>query len=502
MSSEQVWHRFEKKSKDGRVWKLRIQDLPPARLKDAIDLLANFFARDEAVHRAVGIANNPVAMEGYRKYYELHMSDPSYRMVICCSDDTPEVTKLMGLSIMSLSTDVTSLIKETLPQPEETEPREVPQETEKLLQIAYEYLGAYNPVTEFNLDIYYDDKGIVVDPEYRGLGIAENFLRVRRLMCKAHGVPMTGAWMTAFGTQKAGDRDGWETVKEIEYDYLAKKYDVAFIDVPRTMKFMIAKVGNTSSTKKLIDLYERIANNPVAMERYRKYYELHMSDPSYRMVICCSDDTPEVTKLMGLSIMSLSTDVTSLIKETLPQPEEAEPREVPQETKKLQQIVHEFLGAYNPVTEFNLDIYYDDKGIVVDPEYRGLGIAENFLKVRRLMCKAHGVPMTGAWMTAFGTQKAGARDGWETVKEIEYDYLAKKYDVAFIDVPRTMKFMIAKVSNTSSSTKKLIDLYESIKNNLYQIGTAAGIMKKLTSEKCSPNGYDYLPLLNPSHRLR
>ncbi|KAI8436173.1 hypothetical protein MSG28_004252 [Choristoneura fumiferana] len=257
MSSEQVWHRFEKKSKDGRVWKLRIQDLPPARLKDAIDLLANFFARDEALHRAVGIANNPVAMERYRKYYELHMSDPSYRMVICCSDDTPEVTKLMGLSIMSLSTDVTSLIKETLPQPEEAEPREVPQETKKLQQIVHEFLGAYNPVTEFNLDIYYDDKGIVVDPEYRGLGIAENFLKVRRLMCKAHGVPMTGAWMTAFGTQKAGARDGWETVKEIEYDYLAKKYDVAFIDVPRTMKFMIAKVSNTSSsTKKLIDLYE------------------------------------------------------------------------------------------------------------------------------------------------------------------------------------------------------------------------------------------------------
>lgn len=60
---------------------------------------------------------------------------------------------------------------------------------------------------------------------------------------------MTCAWMTAFGSQIAGARDGWETVKEIEYDDLANKYDVTFTSVPRTVKFMIVKVDNTGSTK-------------------------------------------------------------------------------------------------------------------------------------------------------------------------------------------------------------------------------------------------------------
>lgn len=55
------------------------------------------------------------------------------------------------------------------------------------------------------------------------------------------------------------------------------------------------------------------------MEQYRKFYEKHMSNPSYRTVICCSDDTPDVTKLMGVSIMSLSTDVTSWGTESMPE---------------------------------------------------------------------------------------------------------------------------------------------------------------------------------------
>lgn len=38
--------------------------------------------------------------------------------------------------------------------------------------------------------------------------------------------------------------------------------------------------------------------------------------------------------------------------------------------------------TYNPVKEFDLDAYFIDRGIVVTPHYRGLGIAENFFKAR------------------------------------------------------------------------------------------------------------------------
>lgn len=56
---------------------------------------------------------------------------------------------------------------------------------------------------------------------------------------------MTGAWMSSGITQKATGLNGWETVHEIAYDYLAKKYDVKFVNAPPTLKYMKAR-GDTA----------------------------------------------------------------------------------------------------------------------------------------------------------------------------------------------------------------------------------------------------------------
>lgn len=52
------------------------------------------------------------------------------------------------------------------------------------------------------------------------------------------------------------------------------------------------------------------------------------------------------------------------------------------ESNKLDEIFHEIHTAYDPMKAFSLNVFFDDLGLVVDPEYRGLGIARNFLKVR------------------------------------------------------------------------------------------------------------------------
>lgn len=53
---------------------------------------------------------------------------------------------------------------------------------------------------------------------------------------------MHGAWMTAYGTQKAAERDGWKTVCEIQYDEYGKKYGITFEDAPPSCKFMVATI--------------------------------------------------------------------------------------------------------------------------------------------------------------------------------------------------------------------------------------------------------------------
>lgn len=54
MSCEKVWHRFEAKGKDGIIWKLRIQDLPPTKINEALDMRVDIFRTEEPLHIATG----------------------------------------------------------------------------------------------------------------------------------------------------------------------------------------------------------------------------------------------------------------------------------------------------------------------------------------------------------------------------------------------------------------------------------------------------------------
>lgn len=47
-------------------------------------------------------------------------------------------------------------------------------------------------------------------------------------------------------------------------------------------------------------------------------------------------------------------------------------------------------------------------------------------------------------MTAIGTQKAAARDGWETDFELDVEKLGHQTDTTFKNAPPTFKFMIGK----------------------------------------------------------
>lgn len=64
------------------------------------------------------------------------------------------------------------------------------------------------------------------------------------MICKEHNIPIHGAWTTSYGTRKAAERDGWETVCEVPIEEFGRKYGVTFeSDVPPTFKFMIARIN-------------------------------------------------------------------------------------------------------------------------------------------------------------------------------------------------------------------------------------------------------------------
>ncbi|XP_063381202.1 uncharacterized protein LOC134667709 [Cydia fagiglandana] len=89
--------------------------------------------------------------------------------------------------------------------------------------------------------------------------------------------------------------------------------------------------------------------------------------------------------------------------------------------------------THNIMGELQISNFYDDRGIVVHPKFRQLGIAREFLKTRCLACVINNVPATGALMTCIATQKAAEKDKWETVLKVDLQELGRNHGVTFED---------------------------------------------------------------------
>ncbi|XP_028159812.1 uncharacterized protein LOC114352414 isoform X2 [Ostrinia furnacalis] len=199
-----VWRKFTVKSKDGEL-KLRIQDMPSDRLDDLNDIFLKYFVTEETSHKA--------------------------------ADEDPEVVgEIIGASM-------TIVVKKDDPEEDMnfTDKKTKTKEVAALFAIIDILFSKYDVMKDLNLDSFLDDRGVVINPKYRGLGIAQMFFNVRRQICHNLGIPLTGAWMTSAGSQKAAARDGWETVFEIPYEEFGKEAGVVFEDVPPSCKFMTAK---------------------------------------------------------------------------------------------------------------------------------------------------------------------------------------------------------------------------------------------------------------------
>ncbi|RVE49568.1 hypothetical protein evm_005796 [Chilo suppressalis] len=228
-----VYSRFTATRSDGSTVKLRIQDMPPEYLEAAIDIQNEYFTKEEPYHRAAGIYKNADAKAESRQLLMGYLHALKSHVDICCVDDDPDVVgALAGVSAMYLtegSEDFSMLKGET-------------KENMKLIEIWRKTFHCYDVKKEQNVDKYYEDLFIVVHPDYRRLGIAKEFLKARRLICELDKVPMACSWMSALGTQKAGEADGWQTVVENSNEEIAKRFDVVFEDAPPTNKYMLVRV--------------------------------------------------------------------------------------------------------------------------------------------------------------------------------------------------------------------------------------------------------------------
>ncbi|XP_061712788.1 uncharacterized protein LOC133521736 [Cydia pomonella] len=258
-----VWSRFLATRSDGTSVKLRIQDLPETRFEDALELFIQYFILEETFHKAVGryfmiisvfcssdhsdcskylnfclgVARNPQAVAECRVLVTKLMKDPdTFHYIICCEDiDEEEVGQIVGASSVELITIGREPFKAIKFESDEM------QNLFKLLAVTS---NTHNIMEELQISKFYYGTGIVVHPEFRQLGIAREFLKARIphrcLACVTNNVSATGALMTCIATQKAAEKDNWETVLEVALQELGRKHDVTF-ENGGVKKFMIWK---------------------------------------------------------------------------------------------------------------------------------------------------------------------------------------------------------------------------------------------------------------------
>ncbi|XP_072931536.1 uncharacterized protein [Epargyreus clarus] len=237
LEKSKVWMRFASKRQDGSIVKLRIQDLPKHRMEDFMTFLTTYFIKDESFHKAAGVYKSEKATEEYKIILNgMYEANPP-QIAICCldteSEDFDEILAVSTVQLVSPEISLEDAIGEMGMKLEN-------KETQALLNILVVLSPTFPKSVKEKYENYYEGRGIIVRPDYRGLRIASQIVIQRRLLCQEYKVPMTCAWMTSLGSQKAAKRDGWETIAEITLEELGNLTGLDFgKDVP-TYKLMMA----------------------------------------------------------------------------------------------------------------------------------------------------------------------------------------------------------------------------------------------------------------------
>ncbi|CAB3229883.1 unnamed protein product [Arctia plantaginis] len=231
--SLKIWSKFSTTKESGTL-NFQIVEAPKDRIEDVAELIVNHFMTGEAISKAAGISKSDESIAEYKQLLLELLQDKDKHIVICCLDnDNGTVGEIIGASLMRLITK---------DKPEELKVQLKSKELQKLVDILKGLEEMYDMISEQGVEKFYDDRGVVVHPNYRRCGICYELVKTRRLICQKLGVPLTAALMTAYATQKAAERDGWETVFEYNFEEIGKLFNVTFDkNDPPIAKLMVAR---------------------------------------------------------------------------------------------------------------------------------------------------------------------------------------------------------------------------------------------------------------------
>ncbi|GBP46454.1 hypothetical protein EVAR_28031_1 [Eumeta japonica] len=209
-------------TKNGEEVNFRIQNLTLDRLEEVVDTMLNKNLNEELFVKAAGISKSIEAITEMQKLYYSLLNDSQNAALVCCVDD--ERAEIAGFNMLYRGTNKDNMIEEMA--------KEVTH-------------GFCDPFDKLNIEVYLGGAGLYVNEDYRGCGVATQLLKARKPLCEELSIPLTGAWFTGLGSQKAAEKAGYEVLGEMSYEELAEKTDLTFENAPESCKFMVLKIDSS-----------------------------------------------------------------------------------------------------------------------------------------------------------------------------------------------------------------------------------------------------------------
>lgn len=235
IKGNRVWSKFSR-NVNGKQVKLRVQELSEDNFEQVMDLFMKYHTPEEPLRVVSGVSDNPIALKEFRDIMLQIMIDEKQEVLVCCvDDDDSDDLQLIAASKMTLVERNTPKITHNF----SVETVEM-QDFFKLRNSLY---ATYDVFQENDTEkAYFADRGIVVAPEYRCLGISEELMLARAEMLKEHQVTMYYAMTTAIGSQKLAMKMGAKVVRELDLGEYVRNTGLPFNSGPITVKLIVGRV--------------------------------------------------------------------------------------------------------------------------------------------------------------------------------------------------------------------------------------------------------------------
>nr|ATY51973.1 CRAL-TRIO domain-containing protein [Heliconius melpomene] len=226
-----TWGKFERITEDGKTLSFVIEDIPEDLWPTAIEFMLGNYIREDVWWTTAGTAEDPQAIEEYRV---LWTSIVKLKMSLACFLLDSEGTErtLVGVNLC-------------MPQEKGHFVEHKPPKTQAgLLSLCMfsEAMKVTAIYDKYDVSKYLMGAGLSVSTEYRGLGVAVELLKCRKLLAKEEGLNVTGGIFTSASAQRSAEKADMESIYEVPYKEFGDQCNINFNTNTENLKIFAARV--------------------------------------------------------------------------------------------------------------------------------------------------------------------------------------------------------------------------------------------------------------------